>query len=278
MTIRLIARSVWQNPGNRGKRLQRTIAALAWQLRKRCCQSPSIKQLPNGVLFKLYPDCVVSSALVYADWPDYHELMFLRRTLRHDDVMLDVGAHAGHISSLLGDVVAPGNIVAFEPTPVSFHRLLENWQLNGWRADGLLQVAVGAEAGHVFIRDIDRPVTTNAVTSRPDFQDSVRVPLVCLDDLCDLWAGRSIGLLKIDVEGYEAEVFRGSRHLLRRNRPRIIMFESLARTLDEAIGALLADCDYTVFQLDATGRPDFAAQAAQNLFAVPAECREQLGD
>ena len=112
MTIRLVTRSIWNNPGNRGKRLRKTVAAIMWQLRKRCRRSPYMLQLPNGLRFKLYPDCVVSSALVYADWPEYAELMFLRRMLRHDDVVLDVGAHTGHISFLLGDVVAPGNIFA----------------------------------------------------------------------------------------------------------------------------------------------------------------------
>lgn len=277
MTIRLIAKSVWDNPGNRGKRLRKTFAAIVWQLQKRCSRSSSIMKLPNGVLFKIYPDCVVSSALVYADWPDYHELMFLRRTLRHHDIVLDVGAHAGHISSLLGDVVAPGNIVAFEPTPISFRRLEENWQLNGWQADGLMQVAVGAKTGHVYMHDVSRPVTTNTVTDRPVFQDFVQVPLVCLDDLRHLWAERSIGLLKIDVEGYESEVFRGSRQLLRQNRPRVIMFESLSQTLDDDVGTLLSDCAYIVFQLDAEGRPDFATQTAQNLFAIPEEYRVQFG-
>lgn len=277
MTIRLVTRSVWHNPGNRGKRLRKTFAAIIWQLQKRCTRSSYVLQLPNGLRFKLYPDCVVSSALVYADWPEYHELMFLRRMLRHDEIILDVGAHIGHISSLLGDVVGPGNIFAFEPTPVSFRRLAENWHLNGWQADGLIQAAVGATSGQTYVRDVNRPVPTNTVTDRPQYLDAVCVPLVCLDDLRHLWAGRAIGLLKIDVEGDEADVFRGSRQLLRDQRPRVIMFESLSRRLDKNVGRLLADSDYVVFQLDAEGRPNFAAQSAQNLFAVPAECREQFG-
>src|SRR5206468_13677 len=108
----------------------------------------------------------------------------------------------------------PCNIFAFEPTPVSFRRLVENWQLNSWPIDGLFQAAVGSRAGKVFVCDEDSPVTTNTVTASPTNNRSVEVPLIRLDDLRHVQAGRPIGLLKIDVEGYEMDVFLGSRCLL----------------------------------------------------------------
>src|SRR5205823_15067838 len=117
MSFRLITKSIWANPGNRGKRLRKTLAALAWQCEKRTLKATRILTLPNNVRFKAYPDCVVSSALIYADWPEYHELMFLRRYLRASELVIDVGANVGHISLLLADVVGPRNVFALEPTP-----------------------------------------------------------------------------------------------------------------------------------------------------------------
>jgi FkbM family methyltransferase len=276
MNIQIVVKSIWDNPGNRGKRLRKTLDAVLWQLHKRITRSTRILKLPNSVLFKAYPDCVVSSALIYADWPEYYELMFLRRELQRDDMIIDVGAYVGHISLLLADVVEPRNIFAFEPTPVSFQRLVENWQLNGWLTQGLFQAAVGAKSGSVFVRDVDRPLSTNTVSSSPYEDHSVEVPLVCLDDCRHLWQGRPIGLLKVDVEGYEVEVFRGSKQLLKEERPRFIMFESLPGSLDQEIASLLAGSEYVVFQLDSQGQPDFAADSAQNLFAVPKEHRDRF--
>lgn len=250
--------------------------AVAWQIWKRTVRSPRILTLPNGVRFKAYPDCVVSSALIYADLPEYHELVFLRQQLKYNQVIIDVGANVGHISLLLADLVEPHSIFAFEPTPISFQRLVENWQLNGWPTDGLFQAAVGAKAGFVFVQDVDRPVTTNAVASTPYQECSVEVPLVCLDDLRHLWGKAPIGLLKIDVEGYEVEVFRGSGQLLQKDRPPFIMFESLSKELDRAIGSVLENNEYVVFQLDTLGRPDFTKHSAQNLFAVPKEHRDKF--
>ena len=230
-------------------------------------------RLPNGAHFKAYPDCVVSSALIYADWPEYHELMLLRQTLRAGELVIDVGANVGHIALLLSDIVGARNIFAFEPTPISFRRLAENWLINGWPADGLFQAAVGAQAGHVFVRDVERPLTTNSVSAHMTNARSVEVPLVRLDDMRHLWADRRIGLLKIDVEGYEQEVFRGSRGILAEQRPRLIMFESLTGAVNSEILALLAACSYHVFQLDQAGRTVFGASSAQNLFAIPSEHR-----
>ena len=276
MSVKLITRSIWNNPGNRGRRLRKSFAAVGWQIWKRTVRTPRVLKLPNGVQFKAYPDCVVSSALIYAAWPEFHELQFLRRQLRSGDVVLDVGANVGHLSLLLADVVGSQNIFAFEPTPVTFRRLQENWKLNCWPADGLFQMAVGAQAGQIFVPDTEKPDTKNQVAATPRNGRTVPVPLTALDDLRGHWRERKVGLLKIDVEGYEREVFCGSRQLLAQDRPRLIMFESLAGSVEPEITALLRDANYVVFQLDANGRPDFAGASAQNLFALPAERRNEI--
>lgn len=276
MSLRLITRSVWHNPGNRGHRLRHAFAAVAWQIRKRVWGKPRVLRLANGLRFRAHPDCVVSSALIYSRWPEYAELQFLRSQLRRDDVVLDVGANVGHLSLLLADVVGPGSLFAFEPTPLTFRRLVQNWQLNDWPTDQLFQVAVGAEAGQVLIPDSDRPETKNQVSKSQCSGPSVAVPLVRLDDYRHRWAGRKLGLLKIDVEGYEREVFRGGQQLLEVDRPGLIMFESLAGSVEAEIAALLQRVRYEVFQLDANGVPDFHHAVAQNLFAVPTERRREV--
>jgi len=245
---------------------------VGWQLQKHLVGTPRLLTLPNGVRFKAYPDCVVSSALIYSDWPEYHELMFVRGMLRTDEVVIDVGAHVGHISLLLGDVVGPENLFAFEPMPVSFERLTENWHLNGWSDDRLFQVAVGAESGHVWLDDGDQPAPMASVAE----EGEIKTPLRPLDTFRDRWRDASIGFLKIDVEGYEEMVFRGAYALLRDDRPRLIMFESLEDTLDEDIRQFLSGQSYVVFQLDEWGDPVVGRTSSQNLFAAPEELKDQI--
>jgi len=271
MSFTIITKSVWSNPGNHGKRFRKTLQAVEWQFHKRTLRSPRLLLLPNGILFKAYSDCVLSSALVYADWPEYHELMFIRKQLCARDIVIDVGAYAGHISLLLADIVGHKNIFAFEPTPQTFQRLKENWQLNGWPLDNLYQVAVGAGAGKVFLKNDSHSTTMNSVTNIASDDKSIEVMQVRLDNHRSLWSQAPIGFLKIDVEGYELEVLKGSKEILEQARPRLIMFESLGGSLDRRISMYLKRHNYTVFQLDAYGQPDFSNDFAQNLFAIPRE-------
>ena len=271
MSIRLIAKSIWNNPGNRGKLLRKSLAAVAWQLRKRTTGSGRSLLLPNGMRFNAYPDCVVSSSLIYSDWPEYKELMFIRRMLRRGDVVIDVGANVGHISLLLSDVVGGQKVFAFEPVPGTYQRLKENWQLNGLPLANIFDVAVGGLCGTVFIKDDQHPTTTLSVSNVPSGDHSVEVRLVPLDDYRHYWQSSPVGLLKVDVEGYETEVFLGGDRLLREDRPRLIMFESLSGCLDTRLAAIMASHRYTVFQLGDDGGPDFSHYSAQNLFAMPQE-------
>jgi FkbM family methyltransferase len=271
MSVRLIAHSIWDNPGNRGKRLRKTLSAVAWQFKKRTTGSIRGLLLPNGMRFNAYPDCVVSSSLIYSDWPEYRELMFIRRALRQGDAVIDVGANVGHISLLLSDVVGGQKVFAFEPVPGTYRRLKENWQLNGLPPENIFAVAVGESRGMVFIENDQHPTTTLSVSNVPSGDGAVEVPLVRLDDYRHCWQGSAVGFLKVDVEGYETEVFLGGDLLLREDRPRLIMFESLSGRLDARLAAIMASHAYTVFQLDEDGGPDFLHYSAQNLFAMPQE-------
>jgi FkbM family methyltransferase len=275
MSLRLVFKSVWENPGNRHRRLRKSLAAVGWQVRKRLLGKPRLIRLVNGASFKGYPDCVISSALVYSDWPEFRELQFIRGVLKPDDIVIDVGANVGHISLLLSDIVGANNIFAFEPTPVSFRRLSENWKLNGWSATNLFQHAVGRGAGSIQISDSVSPETKNRVSSAAKGK-SIEVSLIALDDWRARWHGRRVGLLKIDVEGYEPEVFDGAQKFLLNDRPRLVMFESLGGGVDREIAKILRHSRYEVFQLDENGEPDFSRCEAQNLFAVPTEERSSL--
>lgn len=271
MSFRIIGRSIWRNPGNKGRRLRKVFAALSWQLYKRIVRRPKAMTLVNGTRFYAHSDCVVSSALHYADWPEYEELHFCRSRLRPEDIVLDVGANVGHLSLLLADVVKPENIYCFEPTPVTFRRLRDNWSLNGWGHEQLHHLALGAASGRMFIADEPHPITTNSVHTANGGPGDVTVEVRPLDAMCSLWRGRSVGLLKVDVEGFEKEVFAGSRAVLTELRPRLIMFESLEGKIEPAIAEILRATRYQVFELDGQGRPDFVHLQGQNLFAVPEE-------
>jgi FkbM family methyltransferase len=271
MSFRIIRKAICGNPGNQGRICQRMLNAIRWQVWKRLVRRPRSIELANGRRFIANPDCVISSALIYADWPEFHELQFLRKHLTQSDFLLDVGANVGHLGLLLSDIVDPQHIAEFEPTPLTFKRLTDNWLANGFETDKLFGVAVGSEDGTIEFPDLTHPGTMNSRSALSEATKLCRVPIRRLDSYRELWKGKPIGLLKIDVEGFELDVFRGAVETLHQDRPRIIMFESLAEQIDPAIEEQLKVADYRVFQLDENGRIQTGISNAQNLFACPAE-------
>ncbi len=277
MSLKLVSRSILNNTGNRGQMVPRLANAVRWQLSKRLFSKRREITLANGAKFLAHPDCVVSSSLIYADWPEFEEFQFIRSHLNRNHIVLDVGANVGHVSLLLSDIVGDRNIYAFEPTPVTYRRLTRNWQLNGWETDQLFSVALGSEDGTTEIPDVTHPDTMNSVAHRHGTQTPlVAIPMSPLDSFRDRWKGRRIGLLKIDVEGFEDQVFAGAKNTLKEDRPELLMFESLDGAPDEAIVSVLTAADYQIFQLDDSGCPDPERQDSQNLFAVPAELSSSL--
>lgn len=190
-------------------------------------------------------------------------------------MVLDVGANVGHVSLLLSDIVAWKNLFAFEPTPLTYSRLVDNWKLNGWTSENLYHMAVGSEAGEVAIPDVKNPNTVNSILSNKEGVATVIVPVRPLDDLRERWKAQ-VGFMKIDVEGYEPQVFAGATRFLQDDRPRLIMFESLDRAPPRQVSEILSKAGYRIFQLDKAGRPDFTRQEAQNLFAIPEEATKDF--
>jgi FkbM family methyltransferase len=272
VSFRIIGRSIWNNLGNRNKRFVKLIAALRWQIYKRAVRRPEIITLANGVRFCAYPDCVISSALHYADWPEFHELQFCRRHLGKGKTVIDVGANVGHFSLLMSDVVGPDNIVCFEPTTVTWRRLAENFELNRWPTTRLHHAAVGRNGGMIEFPDTSKPLTTNsAAWGASTALRKTPVRLVSLDSMISEFHVGEVGLLKVDVEGYEQEVFLGAQRLLQDIRPSLIMFESLGGNIDDILQKIFSEADYLLFKLDTAGRLLTSPLDAQNLFAMPRE-------
>lgn len=146
---------------------------------------------------------------------------------------LDIGANIGYMSSLLASKVgSSGHISAFEPHPEVFRRLKTNLA----RCDGQSNVepyqnAIGATDGGADLiepADFDKNEGTALIASRPATGSSVserrhRVTMRRLDSIFS--KHNQFGVMKVDVEGRELDVFRGAEQLLSENRIRDIVWE-----------------------------------------------------
>ncbi|WP_341723968.1 FkbM family methyltransferase [Pseudoxanthomonas putridarboris] len=146
-------------------------------------------------------------------------LSILKAQLQEGDLVLDVGANIGNHTVFFAGVCGC-RVEAFEVNPEACHFLKATVRLNG--LEGRVQVnevALSDVDGHVSIaHSVDDNL--GAISFRMD--DEGELPARRLDGF-DF--DSRVVLIKIDVEGMEAQVIRGAENLIRRDRP-IIVYEA----------------------------------------------------
>jgi FkbM family methyltransferase len=160
----------------------------------------------------------------------------MRMLIQPNDLVLDVGAHAGRFSIAVERLEGfDGVIHAFEPVPESYAALVENLSLNGSRRVHTHQAAVGNREGPVTMNLFDpqfsswnsmgRPLMTAPGGAKLTPTRQVSVPCETIDGFCRRNGIDRIGFLKVDVEGFEKSVFEGAAGMLGGKRIDRICFE-----------------------------------------------------
>lgn len=137
--------------------------------------------------------------------------------------VIDVGAHQGEFSSAIRALLPDARIYAFEPLPDCCKILSQRLGAN--RPGQAFPLAIGRQPGAVTIWRCKYPKSSSvlpmAELHRASFPwTAENTPLTVEMNSLDSFDGQlrlaARVLLKIDVQGYEAEVLRGARNLLER--------------------------------------------------------------
>ena len=143
--------------------------------------------------------------------------LFLRH-IRPGQQVLDIGAAVGYYTLLAARLVGPkGSVVAFEPHPENLRYLRRHVHQNSLTNVRILNVAVADRDGTARFGG-----GTGSGTSRLQEEGEFEVAVRRLDGLAETHA-LAPQLLKIDVEGAELDVLRGSADLIRECRPTIFL-------------------------------------------------------
>ena len=167
----------------------------------------------------------------------------MRAFLGAGDVAVDVGANVGTVTLALADTVGPsGRVFSFEPQRLVFQCFSANLALNGVTNVFALPFAVGRKAGQIAVPALDPLAPTNLGATRIG-QGQETVPMVALDSL----ALKRCGLIKIDVEGMEFDVFEGAAETIQRTQP-AIYFEAKTGPATQRCIAWLLDRGYRLWR------------------------------
>jgi FkbM family methyltransferase len=178
-----------------------------------------VRRCRHGVMLYNLNDVYIGTMLdLYGEFSEGEEDVF-RQFLRSGMTVVEVGANIGaHTLSIARHVGPQGRVLAFEPQRKVFQILCANLALNGIEQVEAHWAAVGDESGHIRVPDLDSTKRNNfggLSIGRGEAGDEVR--LLTLDSL----GLQNCHLLKIDVEGMEANVLRGAAKTIQRHSPMI---------------------------------------------------------
>jgi len=160
---------------------------------------------------------------IYTGLYDLQEMFFLMHYLRAEDTFVDVGANVG-VYTILAAGVAGANAISFEPIPSTFLKLRRNVSYNNLLDQvELLNMGVGSkEETLVFSNNLD--ATNHVISNTENFPGSTTT--VSVNSLDHILADKPVNFLKIDVEGFEANVINGAPNVLLRPELKVIIMET----------------------------------------------------
>ena len=152
-----------------------------------------------------------------------HQIDYLHNIdkLKNKD-FLDVGGFIGD-SALMFTEYTNGNIYSFEPTSRNYDLTLKTIEMNGCKNIIPVNIALGSkdETLPIKIQGGASTFTKHA----PIYNDKSTTELVKVTTLDNYVKGKDldIGLIKVDIEGFEQEFLKGAEQTIRKYKPTLLI-------------------------------------------------------
>ncbi len=245
--------------------------AFAHRLAMRWLKPPRLEI--DGVELELDPGD--SLGLTLSDAYEKFERRLMATLAQPGDVAVDVGANLGLYTLLLARAVGDGGrVFAFEPDPENFELLRRNLERNGARNVVAERLAVADENGPLRLYLCERNRGDHRTWDSHDGRPSIEIEAVRLDDYLDadrLGPEGRVDLVKMDVQGAEAQALAGMEGLLRRHSGVTLVTEfwpaGLVRAGAEPAAVLkrLGGLGFELYEIDEAAERVAAVTAAELL-------------
>lgn len=195
------------------------------------------------------------------------EVAVFAECCRPGDIVCDIGANIGTHTVAMAQLVGPtGRVIAMEAQQQIHHLLCANVALNGLGNVEAVHAAAGSAAGTVRMPAVDYDAPNNfggiGTVERGAGYD---VACRSLDDIIDV---PHLRLIKIDVEGMEAEVVRGAARIIARHRPILYVENDRLEKSRELLG-VIGSMGYRMFwHLPMFFNPGNYAGNPENIHAI----------
>jgi FkbM family methyltransferase len=162
--------------------------------------------------------------LYHAFWDKmfFEDIEKIRKYIKLGDTVIDVGGNLGFFVLILNELVGnSGKIYSFEPSKNLIQKLASTIQINNLQNVTLINLAIGDSEGTTTLHyHTKQSGLSSIVIDSKNNSLSEEIKITTLDKYSVNLSGR-IAFIKIDTEGYEPQVLRGAKELIKRDKPTI---------------------------------------------------------
>lgn len=186
-------------------------------------------RVPGGEILAPLDDYVGRAAFYVGDL-DRKITWICKQIVDEGDSVIDIGANIGQVSVLLSYLVgSTGKVYSFEPNLELNNCINKAIERNKISNIILYSFALGNTEDNLKLRIPKFNKGKGSLIRHEEADnkdiDVINVPVKTLSKVFENESIKSIKFIKIDVEGFEAEVLNGGREILDNIRPQSILFE-----------------------------------------------------
>ncbi|MFA5347545.1 MAG: FkbM family methyltransferase [Methanoregula sp.] len=151
---------------------------------------------------------------------------YFQKIITEDMIIIDIGANIGYYVLLESQLASRGNVYAIEPVPENYNLLNKNIALNHCTNVSTYNFGISNVNGFSEMYVYDK-YNWSSFIQNPwgNIIDIIQVPVFTLDKFIESHVTDNPLFIRMDVEGFEYEVLKGSSKTLQTVRPLIICIE-----------------------------------------------------
>jgi FkbM family methyltransferase len=166
------------------------------------------------------------------------EKKIISKFIKRGDSVIDVGGNMGFFVLILNELVSnTGKMYSFEPSRILRDRLASTVQINNIKNVEIINLALGEKEGTTSLYYNPKQSGLSSIVSHEEngfLKEEIKI--TTLDKFSKQFSSK-ISFIKIDTEGYEPQVLRGAKELIKKDKP-VIYIELGGSHLETSIEAL----------------------------------------
>jgi len=167
----------------------------------------------------------ISRELLYIGRREHYSTEFIKTFLAPGDICVDIGSNIGYYALLESRLIGKnGKIFAIEPSRQNIKLLNKNIEINNYSNIVSSRRAVGAK-NHSGFLGLSESANQHSFVNK-NLGPSIPVEEVQIASLDTFLADKPYPqFVRMDVEGYEGEIVKGMKNILKENKPLKIFIE-----------------------------------------------------